>query len=210
MKNIGEILKDARDKKRYSLKKVESGTKIKREFIEAIEKAEWLSLPDFTVVSGFVKNLASYLGINPKTALALLKRDYPLKKIPISPKPDIGGKFVWTPKYTFGVGIFVVLLAIFGYLGFQYVKFGTAPALEVIEPKDGYVATTRMVLVNGKADPDAVIKVNNQSVLVNDDGKFSTNLEIFEGTKEIVIIAISRSGKETVVTRKIWTEFKDF
>jgi cytoskeletal protein RodZ len=208
MKNIGEILKNARDKKRYSLKKVESDTKIKREFIEAIEKAEWLSLPDFTVVSGFVKNLASFLGMNPKTALALLKRDYPLKKISISPKPDIGGKFVWTPKYTFGIGIFMVLLAIFGYLGFQYIKFGTAPTLEVTEPKDGYVATAREVLVDGKTDPDATVKVNNQSVLVSDDGKFSTNLEIFEGTKEIVVVAISRSGKETMVTRKLVTEIK--
>lgn len=210
MKTIGEILREARVRKRYSLKKLEGKTKIKKEFIEAIEKSDWVCLPDFPVISGFVKNLASPLGVNTKMAQALLKRDYPPKKLFINPKPDVGSKFSWTPKYTFWTGILIVILAILGYLGFQYLKFNSPPFLEVSQPKEGLVVNSREVIVEGKTDPDATVKVNNQVILVGEDGLFSGKIEVFSGTKEIDIEAVSRSGKKTEVVRKIWTEFKNY
>lgn len=203
MRIIGDILKGARIKKRYSLKKIEKETKIKKEFVEAIENGNWIALPDFSVVSGFVKNLASFLEIDVKTAYATLKRDYPPRGLSINPKPDVGGKFIWTPKYTFLVGILVVVLALFGYLGFQFVKFNSPPALEVTKPPEDFVAASNKVDVSGKTDSDATVKINNQLVLVDDDGMFSGQVEIFEGTKEITITATSRSGKQTKVVRDI-------
>jgi len=112
MKTVGEILRQARERKKYSFKKVQSKTKIKKEFIEAIERSNWTALPDFPVVLGFVKNLASFLGVNSRMAEALFKRDYPPKKLFINPKPDVENKFSWTPKYTFWSGILIVILAI--------------------------------------------------------------------------------------------------
>ena len=208
MKNIGKILKEARISKRYSLKKIETATKIKKEFIEAIESGNWQNLPEFPVVAGFVKNLASYLEIDRKKALALLKRDYPPKVLLINPKPDMESKFIWTPRRTFWAGIVIVLMMIVGYLGFEYLRFTTPPILEISQPKEGYVATLRQLTVSGKTDPDATVKINNQPVLVKDDGSFTAQIEIFEGTKEIKIIARARSGKETVISRKSIPELK--
>lgn len=203
MKTVGDILKAARLKKRYSVRKVEKDTKIKREFVEAIENGDWRVLPELPVLSGFVKNIASYLEVDVKTAYATLKRDYPPQKLSINPKPDVGGKFTWTPKYTFLVGILIVVLALFGYLGFQFVRFNSPPTLEVTKPQDGFVVTTNKVEVSGKTDSDATLKANNQLILVNDDGTFDGEVEIFEGTNEISIEAINRSGKETTTVRKI-------
>jgi cytoskeletal protein RodZ len=199
-------LKIARKKKSFSLKKVESETKIKKEFIEAIEKNAWSNLPDFSVTSGFIKNLASFLGLNTKTALALLKRDYPPRKVHVNPKPDVENKFVWTPKYTFLVGILLVIFAIFGYLGFQFFKFNSAPTLEVNQPKEGLVVNSTQVVISGKTDPNATLKINNELILIEDDGRFQTKVEIFSGTKEIVIEAVSRSGKSSIVRRNIKPE----
>lgn len=208
MRTIGDILKIARLKKRYSLRRVEKETKIKKEFVEAIENENWTALPEFPVVSGFVKNLASFLSIDIKTAYATFKRDYLPQKLSINPKPDVGGKFIWTPKYTFLVGFLVVILALFGYLGFQFVKFNSPPALEVIKPAENFVATSKKVDVSGKTDSDATVKINNQLVLVGDDGVFNGRVEIFEGTNEIVIIATNRSKKETTIVRKIIPKLK--
>ena len=203
MKTVGDILKAARLKKRYSLRKVERDTRIKKEFVEGIENSDWKSLPELPVLSGFVKNIASYLEVDPKVAYATLKRDYLPQKLSINPKPDVGGKFVWTPKYTFLVGILVVVLALFGYLGFQFVRFNSPPSLEVTKPQDNVVVTTKKVEVSGKTSSDATLKANNQLILVNDDGTFTGEIEIFEGTNEISITAINRSGKETTTVRKI-------
>ena len=208
MKTIGETLKEARLKKRHSLAKVEKETKIKKEFIEAIEKEDWGKLPDLTVVTGFVKNIASFLELNPTSLAALLMRDYPPQALSINPKPDVSKQFVWSPKLTFLVGIIVVLMIIFGYLIFQYREFISPPSLEVNQPKENQIITQREIEVSGKTDPDTVVKVNNQSVLLDEEGNFETKIGIFEGTNEIIIKAISRSGKETEVRRKIIPELK--
>ena len=206
MKTIGTLLKDARLKKRYSLIKVENATRIKKDFIEAVEDENWKSLPEFPVVVGFVKNIAQFLDLNERSTMALLRRDYPPRTLPINPKPDVGQKFTWNPKLTFIVGISVVILAVLSYLGFQYSKFLAPPGLEVFEPKNGQTVTKRLVGVSGKTDGDAVIKINNQPVVTNDDGEFNAQIQIYEGTTEISIKATSRSGKETVVKRMIKPE----
>ena len=64
MKTIGRALKEARTQKRLSLSKLESQTKIKKNFIQAIENEDWESLPEFPVVVGFVKSIAGALKIS--------------------------------------------------------------------------------------------------------------------------------------------------
>jgi len=206
MKTIGTLLKDARAKKRYSLAKVEAETKIKQNFIAAIEKESWEALPDYPVVVGFVKNIAAFLGLSEKQTVALLRRDYPPQNLRINPKPDVSKEFRWSPKMTFFVGIAIVIVVVLGYLGFQYIKFISPPRLDVFEPRQDQTVKVDSVKVSGQTDPDAVVKANNQPILVEDNGAFSADINIFEGTSEMVIKATSRSGKETVVRRMIKVE----
>lgn len=206
MKTIGKFLKDVRVEKKYSRARVAKITKIKASFIKAIEKESWEALPDFPVVLGFVKSIAGVLKTDEHRAVALLRRDYPPRVLPINPKPDVSSKFTWSPKFTFLVGLGLVLVAIFGYLTIQYFHFISPPKLTVESPKEGQVVREKDISVSGKVDPEATLKINNQPVLVEEDGAFEAEIEIFEGTEEIVVKAVSRSGKETVVRRKIKPE----
>lgn len=208
MKTVGKVLKEARVRKKYSLAKLEKETKIKKDFLEAIEKEGWDSLPDFPVVTGFVKRIAKTLGIAETRAVALLRRDYPPKSLSINPKPDVSSKFSWSPKLTFLVGIGLIFLVILSYLGVQYLRFVSPPSLTVHEPKDGEIVETKNLQVLGKTDTDATIKINNQPVLVDQDGEFAAEIEIFEMTEELEIVAVSRSGRQTVIHRKIQPELK--
>ncbi|MEJ2347755.1 MAG: helix-turn-helix domain-containing protein [Patescibacteria group bacterium] len=208
MKTIGEYLKEARVKKRFSQEKIAKETKIKEDFISSIEKENWESLPEFPIVVGFVKGIAKFLKVDERQAVALLRRDYPPKVLPVNPKPDVSKTFTWTPRLTFILGITIVALVILGYLGFQYSNFIRPPKLFVERPLEGEVVKEEKLTVFGRTDPDVTVKVNNQPVLVEDNGTFETEIEIFEGTEEIVIKAVSRSGKETTVQRKIKPEIE--
>ncbi len=203
MKTIGKILREARIEKRYSTIRLENLTRIKKDFIEAIERENWDALPPFPTVLGFVKSLTGELNLPERNVVAVLKRDYPPKKLNINPKPDVGGKFIWSPRLTFLIGSGIVLLIIFGYLIFQYVRFISPPNLTVISPRPDQVATQNTILVTGTTDTDAKITVNNQPVSVNEDGSFSVDLDIAKNTTEINITAVSRSGKVTSISRKI-------
>lgn len=206
MKTIGQVLKDARINKKYSLKFVEEITKIKSNFIDAIEEEKWDNLPSFPTVLGFVKNLSATVNIDEKLSVAILKRDYLPKKININPRQEIPKKFTWSPRLTFVVGIGAVILLAFGYLGIQYFKFISPPILNIESPKEEQNITGKSVQVFGETNTDAKITVNNQLVLVDPDGKFSVSIEVNSITKEIDIVATSRSGKMTEVKRKIRVE----
>jgi hypothetical protein len=62
------------------------------------------------------------------------------------------------------------------------------------------------VLVFGTTDTDVKLTIDDQPVLVDQDGKFSVSIGVSLSTKEIVIDAVSRSGKERIISRKITVE----
>lgn len=206
MNTIGQILRNARLKKGISLIKLENLTKIKREFILKLEKNDWENLPELPVVSGFVKNIASSLGISTSNANAILRRDYPPKKLAINPKPDVSSKFIWSPKLTFAVGISTLLFLVLGYLGFEYMKFIKPPKLNITSPKENEQILQTNVKIEGKTTTDAILTVNNQPIILDQDGKFSSVIEINKDTKELKFVSISRSGKKTEIIRKIIVE----
>lgn len=203
MKTVGQIIKNARIESDLTLSQLADKTKIKSSFIELIENEKWDDLPPLPIVLGFVKSISSAIGVNENLATATLKRDYPPKKLRISPKPDVSSKFFWSPKLTFIFGISFILLIFFGYLGFQYYKFTAPPNLSVDSPTEGQIVSSDKVNVFGKADTDVKILVNNQPVLVGDDGGFSINLDVTTNTKEVDVVATSRSGKVAEIHRKI-------
>jgi cytoskeletal protein RodZ len=203
MKTAGEVIKQARVRKKLSRKQLEGKTKIKEGFIEALEKSNWNELPEYPVVTGFVKNIAGILGLKEDSLTALLRRDYPPKDLRVNPKPEPNEKFKWSPRLTFLTAIALLLLTVFIYLGVSYLNFIKPPVLELSEPEENQLVNGNFVRVKGKTNTEAFLEVNNQPVLVEENGSFEVEIEVSESTKEIVIVSKSRSGKETRVIRNI-------
>lgn len=203
MITIGKYIKEKRMAKKLSLRKLGQQTRIRENFISAIEEEKWDLLPEKAVVTGFVKSLAGALEINLNQAMALFRRDYPQKPIKLNPTPDLPSKFIWSPRLTFILGSLGVFLLVSVYLMFQYINFVKAPGLTVFEPSEGQVIVGEKFSVKGETDPEATVIVNNQPAVVSENGKFETELEVDEKTSRVQIIARSRTGKETVVVRGI-------
>lgn len=200
MKTIGQLLSESRRDKNYSREDLEDETKIKKEFIKAIEKENWGALPDYPVVNGFVKSLAATLGVNQDQATALLRRDYPPQNfVNPHPKPDVSENITWSPKLTFALGVLAIAILFFSYLGFQYFRFSQPPEIKITDPQKGQVISASQVEVKGKTSSSATLEINNQPVLLDKEGNFSIQIEVFEGTKELVVKARSRAGRETII-----------
>lgn len=189
-----------------SLAVLSDETKIKASFLSAIERHEWEKLPEFPVVTGFVKNIATALDIDRAEALAFLRRDYQIKKgtlTQVTPKQEIKKEFTIGPRLVFSMGLLIVLFVIFGYLVYQYSRFMSPPALAIYDPKEGQVVRGTSLIVNGKTSDGVTLKVNNQPVIVGDDGTWTTEIVITPESKEIEVVATSRAGKVTSVKRTI-------
>ena len=203
MKNIGEVIKEARIRKKLSREKLENLTKIKKGFIEALENSRWDALPDYPVVFGFVKSIAGSLGLEEKNLTALLRRDYPPKALWVNPKPDLREKFKWNPRLTFLVSVITLFLIVAFYLGFSYLNFIQPPFLELEAPKENQLVEKTLLTVKGKTDQGAFVEVNNQPVLVEESGFFETEIEIAEETNVSINTALGRMRYALINLRRM-------
>src|SRR5581483_3700015 len=173
-------------------------------FIKAIEESDWNSLPELPVVIGFVKSISHFLDIDDNLAVALLKREYkPSKDFVKIKEPKFKRKLIWGPRLTFLAGILIVIFVVIGYLGLQYKKFNSPPSLVLNTPQEGQVINNDKIKVSGSTDPDATVEINNQPVIVEENGNFEEDINVSAQTTQIKVVARSRSGKTTSISRTI-------
>lgn len=198
MRKISEILQDARIEKGYSLEKIVKETKIKKDFLIAIEDGKYHDLPSESYALGFIKNYASYLGLDRDNAAALFRREFEGIKgtLPTFKSQDkrLRKKYFLTPRNFI---ILAILIVIVSYISFQYSSFFLGPRLELIEPQNNAVISNNIVEVRGKTDPYATVLINNEEAYVQLDGTFRKTLYLFEGSKSITISSRNRNGKDT-------------
>ncbi len=206
MVRLGQHLQQERQKKHLSIEEVSQATKIKSQFLSAIEKGEYVKLPSPAYAAGFVRNYISFLGLPEREMLALFRREFDSKKAyKVLPEG-------FSQKKTFplhhlrmqqsliiGIGI---LLLIVGYLLFQYRGAIFPPSLSVTTPQE-HAVVEQAVVVTGKTESDATVFVNTDLATVDDNGNFTKTLSLFPGKAEVVIKARNSFGKETIVTRDI-------
>ena len=70
------------------------------------------------------------------------------------------------------------------------------PSLTIVSPQDGTVVYSSSVVVTGKTDPDATVKVNGISAVVSKDGSFTVTLNVTPGQMFVDVVA-SRNGQTT-------------
>ena len=199
MRKISEILHDARIEKGYSLEAVVRATKIRKQYLIAIEEGRYFDLPSESYAMGFIKNYATFVGFDKNKAAALFRREYEGVQGKVLPtfksKDKVIRKIeIFTPRNTV---IGFIVLIILGYIAFQYSSYFFGPRLEVLSPKDGMVVKNNIVEVNGKTDPYASVLINNEESYVQLDGTFKKTLYLFSGDRQITVDSKNRNGKNT-------------
>ena len=199
MRKISEILRDARMEKKVSLESVVKATKIRKQFIIAIEEGRYDALPSESYALGFIKNYAQYVDVDKNMAAALFRREYEArqgKMLPTFKSQDKAIKKIniFSPRNLIvGLAVFVIL----GYIAFQYGSFILGPRLEVNSPKENAVIRNNIVEVSGSTDPYATVLINNEETYVQLDGTFKKTLYLFEGERVILVTSQNRNGKNT-------------
>ncbi len=81
---MGDILRAEREKQNMTVKDIEKATSIRAIYIQAIEDGKYDVLPGEVYLKGFVRNYASFLGLNPQAVLDV----YRDSQSPPPPAPD--------------------------------------------------------------------------------------------------------------------------
>lgn len=211
MKTVGSLLRETRESQFYSLEDVERRTKIRKEMLSLLENDDFEHLPPATFVRGFIKNYGKLLGLDQEKLLALWRRDFESKKHPPMVMKSFSDplktpSFRLTPQYVFGTIVLVLVLGFFGYLWVEYRQFVGAPELMVVSPNDQLTVEIPQVIVEGKTAPEVIVKVNEQQIEVDKDGKFREEIKLSAATNKIVVSAVGKFGQKSSVERVVYVK----
>lgn len=201
MRTVGQILKDTREDKFYTIEEVEKTTKIRKELLVALENDDYSKLPPSTFIQGFIKNYAKFLGLDGEKMLAVFRREFPEKKhkpyvMDVFAKPINKNKVRLTPGRILGFSVALVILTFFAYLWLQYRSYTGSPPLAVTSPEDQMTTDNPMVTVEGKTDPEVKVLINEQEIPVNAEGHFKEEVSLSAPVNKINISAVSKFGQK--------------
>lgn len=212
LRTVGEILKGKRIEKNLSLSQVETATKIRVRYLEAIERNDFAKISGGApIAKGFIRNYAEFLGILASEILAVFRRDFRESKTgQIIPQgyldPLNSSGFKWNPRLTLLTGVVALILVLSSYIFFQVRSYLAAPRLMVDYPAEKALISQSEIQVTGKSDPDSTVWVNSELASVDQEGRFSLKVSLFPGENSLKIESVSRRGQKTEITRHVERE----
>ena len=209
MKSVGLILKEKRLAQKISLEQVSAQTKIRQDILRALEDDNFGKLSSVATIKGFLKTYADFLNLPPEQIIAVFRRDFDKKeKKKVIPSgmitPINKDKIDWTPKKTLFLVVALFLLGLTGWLLYQYLSLIRPPFLKVIQPEEKQEVLQETVEVFGQADADALVTVNQTTVLLSPQGEFRYQLSLFPGENNFVVEATSKLGQKTKIERTVF------
>ncbi len=207
MIRIGAEFAAERKRRNLTLAEVSKATKIREEFLNAIEKGEYKKLPSPAYAHGFVRNYAKFLGFHVEKSLALYRREYDEKTAyEVLPRGLTNPKEYSRKKTRIGRStiLFTFVVIIVGiFLLYQYRSAFLNPSLKVSLPKENSTTSSLTITVTGKTDPEADLSVDDEQVSLNEDGSFQKQITVFPGSTTITVKSVNKFGRTSVVKRDI-------
>lgn len=195
MKKVGEIFREERKKRKLSIDEVVENTKLPREFLVAIEADDYSRLPKGLYPQLYVKEYARFLDLPEERMAAIFRRDYREAKEEkrYSSWLSLKSHHRWTKFF----GGSLIILCFAGYLLYQYLNFVRPPKIKVAVIKQ----PSGELIVKGKIDPRASLKIDGEVVNLDSKGQFSYPVK--DERMVVTLEAESPAGKKRVVEQKL-------
>ena len=225
--SLGERLTAARERKGVDLYRAERDTKIRARYLAALERGDERELPGTVYTKGFLRNYAIYLGLDPDDVLGQWHVEHGDPKAGVSeiagPRPLSAPR----PALTFSPGILVAVmltiavLAFFGYLGVQLLRFAKPPTIAVSVPATAVIEVTEETTeftFRGTSIAGATVEIaatgreQPYRVSADADGSWTAVVDVSRGRNQFEVNAKdpeTGKGAETPVQRVIVVPFPE-
>jgi transcriptional regulator with XRE-family HTH domain len=123
MGNVGDALREARKRKNWSLAQAEGATRIRQQYLSALEKEHFAEFASESQIRGFLRTYALDLGLDPEEILDL----YDAEPRKASRRPTISRPRSLSPWSAVNIFIVVVILIIIAMMATYVVSRQVAP-----------------------------------------------------------------------------------
>lgn len=211
-KTVGQKLAQARKRQKLSLEAVEDATRVRSRYLEAIERDDYRHLPSSVYLVGFLSSYAELVDLPAEEIIKQYKKERGTQpdmkgRTPIKPVNELERqRIAITPKTVIWTSAIIVVLVLFGYLGWQWKKFSSPPPLTILSPAVEEVSADKIIL-KATTSVTAEVAINGHGVSVDGNGNFKQEISLRRGVNTIEIRIKNRIGRETVRTLKIFADY---
>jgi cytoskeletal protein RodZ len=151
---LGETLRRARLSKNVTFEDAERVTRIRREYLEALEREDFTKLPAPVYARGFLRSYAGYLGLDPGQLMPYFPVGH-VEEPRLDPLPEVDQPRTWNMNGILAIGV-VGLLILLVMLLYSVGREDTSPAFQEQQGPQAQAArdTSQNVLVNPEQGAD--------------------------------------------------------
>ena len=219
--SLPERLVAARERKGVDLYRAERDTKIRARYLAALEHGEYAELPGAVYTKGFLRNYASYLGLDADDVVRQWRRERGESQLPAEPAlavpkplaaPRQGLTFspviIVAALLTIVIGLFAV------YIGVQLVRFAKPPTLAITAPAQAVIEVEEDVttyVIRGSSIAGATVQVRDTGreqpylATADADGDWVQEVQLRRGRNQFDISALDpETGKTSENTEQVF------
>lgn len=206
---LGDHLREARTQRGISIDQVADALRIRKAYIEAIERSDYTALPSGVFVKNYIRKYAKYLQLGKHTIEELLQEE--LTVYADTPDiPTLTRHLTKQPLKVFQVVAAVVILLVALSVGIYFLieisNISQPPDLSINEMSSRVEFDQRFVTVAGKTASEATVTINGQAVAVTADGSFEQVMTLQAGSNVFKIVAKTKRSKENIQYKQIVVE----
>jgi transcriptional regulator with XRE-family HTH domain len=205
---LGEKLRALRRSRAVSLPMLEEKTRIQKRYLEALERGWYDELPEPMYTRNFLKAYARALAADEDYFLELYEEEVgrtDLLDPHRLPRTRVRkSRFFVFSRLTTTIVVALPALIIVTYLLWQTTSLIKPPELVLLNPSDGSAVSTALLAVEGYvADNDVTVIVNGETVIVNQDYHFETEVDLTRGLNVVTISAKRRYSRVATLYRRV-------
>ncbi len=201
MLSVGKLLKDARERKKLSLRDVEKSIKVREQFIRALEEDRWDLFTSRIYVTGILKNYSRFLGLDERKILAFFRREYErIEEIKF--KEKVSTSYLSSDsKKTIIVGFVFVCILLAAYFSYQLFQYFRPPSIQILSPNTTTFKRELVVKVVGKTEKEAVVTIMGERIYQNKEGIFEYTMPLKQKENNLSIEVVGANGKTTILKK---------
>lgn len=203
---LSDKIKKTREEQGLALTQVAEISRVPLKYVVAIEDGTFNNLPKARAHRlAYVRELSEALKLPSDECLKQFENEAGFDNTASShPHQDIK-LFPFASISIIVRNLIMASMVIFfaGYLVWQVRGILEPPYLAVFSPSEGYIVNKPKALIEGETEKETKLTVNGKEIMVSEQGKFSTEIDLSAGVNTIEISATKKHGKTTSVTRHV-------
>lgn len=206
---LGQKLKRQREQARIPLEDAAARLAIKVEYLAALERSDYRSLPSRVFVKNYVRNYTKLLKLNWTNVEPMLEQE--LKVYEVQPDiPTLKRHLTKQPLQVFrvvvGVGVIFLVVAVGAYFSFEIGNIIQPPELVLEDVPATMAADQHFVTIAGQTAPEAIVSINDQIIPVEPDGQFSQVMTLQSGSNVFKVTSQTKRSRPNSQFLQIFVE----